>query len=708
MNRHELLEADISVPGARSLVGGTSKAAEVYHGPRWLFVSPMARLYLPFLLLAAVAGVAEASPPPEAQPEKLILGFERAELARGVEVSREEKPGKESWFYLLDRREGFDFAARFEWPGATNRAWTWHCRPGEHTEGEMALVASIGPANPRNRKATYRQTEFLSRFYPDTREGFEAHRLMTSFQWLTRADPTLRDWSGYERLWVDVRCETTAKLWLALEDDVIEPPVMRTYEIPKGRWVTLEVDLDEATRVRGLDLAKIANFWLLGRAPRRTELRVDNVRIVRRSTPLPERLLRDRTSMTVTVIRPERPQVPKLPAGLKPDRTPIQPSKPVVVARGSVVPFGWVSAYDNRILFVAYTAKAGSTAVAKAVYTDDGGRSWKPLPDPAARNLDHGTARGCAIDATGDGVAISSGPGCAGLGHANPRQHLTKYTFTGTAFKAESPTILDGDIRHCGSNASVVRLPGGPFRGRLWASWGEIGRAHRVGVHVKYSDDDGQTWVPWGKGALLPGSEATQWANGTYGYPETVITPYGSHVACFWRHKRGCGVLWSTFDGSSWTAPAEISPITLNGMDGAYRATMSAVTKGSAEVFFTATGLDTVLHFDGHSWSAAPIKCEDGGMLCLAGDVLTLFTAGKVNRRWKGLDWSRRTVLRYYRRSQNGQWEGPRDLTSEMNLHEYRSLAGYSVPPYAPANYVPFVFSDFDQGTVKLLMVPMK
>ena len=101
------------------------------------------------------------------------------------------------------------------------------------------------------------------------------------------------------------------------------------------------------------------------------------------------------------------------------------------------------------------------------------------MSPPAARNLDHGTARGCAVDAAGDGVAVSSGPGCAGLGCANPRQHLTKYTFTGTGWKAEFPTILDSDIRHCGSNASVVRLSHGPYRGRLWASWGQIGRAHR-------------------------------------------------------------------------------------------------------------------------------------------------------------------------------------------------------------------------------------
>ena len=48
------------------------------------------------------------------QDEKLIVGFEQEELSRGSYISRQEKPGRESWFYLLERPEGFDFAARFE------------------------------------------------------------------------------------------------------------------------------------------------------------------------------------------------------------------------------------------------------------------------------------------------------------------------------------------------------------------------------------------------------------------------------------------------------------------------------------------------------------------------------------------------------------------------------------------------------------------
>ena len=47
--------------------------------------------------------------PPGAPVEKLILGFECAELAATSDIAYEEKPGRESWFYLLDQARGFDF-----------------------------------------------------------------------------------------------------------------------------------------------------------------------------------------------------------------------------------------------------------------------------------------------------------------------------------------------------------------------------------------------------------------------------------------------------------------------------------------------------------------------------------------------------------------------------------------------------------------------
>ncbi len=648
------------------------------------------------ILLLQAPRICSASSGPA---EKLILGFELAELSRGAEISRQEKSGRDSWFYLLDRPGGFDFAARFEWPGASNRAWTWRCRPGERTEGEMALVATVAPVDSNEQAATYRRTEYLSYFYPNLQRGFvEARLLMTSFQWLVKGRPDLRDFSGYDLLRADVRSDAgPIEINLALEDNILEPPVMRTYRVPADEWVTIELDLKEAAQVRELDLARIANFWLMARPAVRATVRIDNIRIAKQGAPARNRLLRDNSPMTVPAFGPGPPDdVRRIPS---PDQAAAMLTEPVTVAQGSVVPFGWVSAYDNRHIFVAYSAEDK----AKAACTDDGGATWKQLAGPTARNLDHGTARGCAVDGLGDGIAVSSGPGCAGLGNPSPRQHLTKYTFSGESWQARSGAILDSDIRHCGSNVSAVRLDSG----RLWASWGQITREHAMEVHAKFSDDDGRTWVPWGKGAAIPGSQAAEWSNGTYGYPETVLTPYRGHIACFWRHKRQHGVHWSAYDGSKWSAPTEVSSATVDDMDGAYRATMSAITKGDREIFFTATGIDTVLRWDSESWRTEPLSIEDGGMLTLAGETVMLFTSGKVNRRWKCIRWQRRTNIRCYRRLGSGKWAGPVDLTGEFAMDEYRSLAGFSVPPYVAGNFVPLVWSDHDDGTVKLLKVPV-
>ena len=50
---------------------------------------------------------------------------------------------------------------------------------------------------------------------------------------ITKARPDLREWSGFDWLWIDVGCDVKgAELRLALEDDVIEPPVLRTFTVP--------------------------------------------------------------------------------------------------------------------------------------------------------------------------------------------------------------------------------------------------------------------------------------------------------------------------------------------------------------------------------------------------------------------------------------------------------------------------------------------
>ena len=56
------------------------------------------------------------------------------------------------------------------------------------------------------------------------------------------------------------------------------------------------------------------------------------------------------------------------------------------------------------------------------------------------------------------------------------------------------------------------------------------------------------------------------------------------------------------------------------------------------------------------------------------------------------------TDIRSFARSATERWEGPRDLTGEFDIHEYRSLPGFSVPPYAPPELCPTRMERFWRG----------
>ena len=73
----------------------------------------------------------------------------------------------------------------------------------------------------------------------------------------------LRDWTGYELLRADVRSTKVATdVWFIVEDEVLEPPVVRTYAVKPDAWVTVEIDLAKAAEVRGLDLSRMVNFYI--------------------------------------------------------------------------------------------------------------------------------------------------------------------------------------------------------------------------------------------------------------------------------------------------------------------------------------------------------------------------------------------------------------------------------------------------------------
>ncbi len=651
--------------------------------------------------------VAEAGKDDMATQEMLILGFERRELVDKSRKfwggSKDGNGGLAAWAWF--ETENADLSK----PTAGNRIWTWTIRPGEATQGELSLAGQMRKPDGKPR-VPFQTTELISRFYPAPCRGRQGQTsvIFSTYQWLRAAPAGLRDWSAYTKLLADVKVSVPTTIRLFIEDDLLEPPVVAAYDVKPGKWVTLELDLARAARQRKLDTTDMVNLWITANPSRDGTFKLDNIRVAKGRTASPFKVLTcDESFALPPRALPKRPVVPKRPKGLKLDRSPVTLTRPAVVdiGRGRVAPFGWITAVDNRRMFLA----VGSPP--RAFYTLDGGRTWKKTTPPVVQNEDHGTARGSALDADGGGAAVSSGPGCAGIGVAAPRQFMTKYTFTGAGWTARTPaSIVDCDIRHCGSTLSMLRLRSGPRAGRLWAAWGQIGRRRSLAVHAKFSDDDGVTWHTWGRGGRIPGSEEDPWATNSYGYQQARLTEYRGHVACIWQDKRG--LLWTFFDGKAWSPVKAIdrkAPVTLEITPSeSFRVPGSAVTLGESDIFLTAWNVPGVFHWNGKRWRRELPDAADAGTLSVCGDQVMLFTTGHVPKppRRKQIRIVRRTPILCYRRDPKGRWHGPFDLAGgKVKLPQYRQIASLVAPPIAPPNFVPVAFSD-DTETVRLLKVP--
>ena len=651
------------------------------------------------LLLLVCAAAASAQ-----EDSRLILGFETDELR--------QKKG-DAWCTLTEVDGGCDFAAHFEYGEQNSWAWRWRCRGGEVTEGRQALVCVF---NRGRRQRSFQPTPFVERYYPVLRDRADASVLLSTFQFLHFAKGAPGDWSGYDRLWVDFRIDKpVTRVWLAVEDQTLEPWVLRTFDdVPAGEWVTLELDLGDASRLRGLDLAHVTNVYLLAAATELTTARVDNVRIVRADVRAKFRVLRDATPMKVPVPAfGEKPVVPPLAKDYTPDRSPVTLEPPRDIADGSLVPFGWIAAADSRFMLLGCMQGSGRwRQQAVVLQSGDGGRTWDTLARPGATNFDHGTARGSVLDARGDVAVVSSGPGCAGIGVPTPRQHFSKYTFTGTGYERRPwASVLDSDMRHCASAASVIRLDAGAHAGRLWATWGALDRMRRLVVHARYSDDDGVTWWHDGKGAMVPGSAESPLAINSYGYQQPRVTAFGDHAAVFWQDAKG--LRWSRFNGRVWS-PAEVidaeATAKLAVSEGeSFRVPGSVVTLGSDGVFLTAWGRAGVYHYNGKSWRRELPGADDAGVLTVSGGrVVCLVTAGSTEQPppEKRIEITRKATVRCYRRRRDGTWTTPVDLSGgEVTLHEYRQMLAVLAPPASPSGFVPVAFSDGRK--IRLVRVPV-
>ncbi len=67
---------------------------------------------------------------------------------------------------------------------------------------------------------------------------------------------------------------------------------------------------------------------------------------------------------------------------------------------------------------------------------------------------------------------------------------------------------------------------------------------------------------------------------------------------------------------------------------------------------------------------------------------------------------TKRAAVLCYRRSADGTWREPLDLSGgPTTILEYRQITALVAPPYSPPNFAPVAWSDL--STVKLVRVPV-
>ncbi|OGJ91434.1 MAG: hypothetical protein A2268_00335 [Candidatus Raymondbacteria bacterium RifOxyA12_full_50_37] len=610
--------------------------------------------------------------------EKLLLGFEDNEL---VKIGVKTQKGDTAVWAIPSYAVSTD---PFERP----RIWK---TIQKNIQGKQSLVYIFKLAAP-GPKSEYSTKEYPD--YTDEREMRQASWALPIFKnaeygWAT----SLWDshWNGYDLFRVDIYADHDAKIWTAIEDREIEPPVTRAFIIKAGTWQTLEIDLKKARKYRNLDLDQIINVHIGGHADDTAYVMLDNIRLAQAGAPSHLPIVTDTSSYepeTVKdrslfqVVRFSRPMHKKLNATPEPMRVRIKNMTAMMLS-----PCGWINYYDdNRILlvFINNEKKKGSYPTLNAVQTLNGGKTWTGFGGDEAptaisvRNLDHGTSRGQPVGLDGANILISSGFGCAGWGTMSPRQKAYRILPNGEKGWTldKKKYVFDGDIRHCGSNSSVIQLEDG----KLWATWGHFGRELTMGVHAKFSDDLGMHWQSFraGKTPEIPGSFDDKQAINSYFYKQTRIFKYKNSVGVVWQDRDGLHV--EVFNGTEWRPiPLPYTHVQINYPETGFRPPLSAISLNE-HIFITATNLRGLLHWDGTVWRHELDSAWDGGMLSLSQNTVMLITPAPGLTEIDREKWIQSDIV-YYIRSPSGSWSEKRSLSKgPSDIFIYWGIWGISVP----------------------------
>lgn len=482
--------------------------------------------------------------------EKLLLGFEKAEC---LKLARHKKEKGQTHLEL-----------RYNIYGTYHHAYK-----GDASEGEWAL-----------------RKNYKSRFDPFGKGRSEsglaavqrAGRLLNGSGWM-KGRKLAGDWSGYDKLRVDVKStDCAATIWMRVSDHVTVPVPERRYTIPSGKWVTLEFDLAAAADAGRLDKGKLKEgealyfrcqksalyparvldrskiygvFVNLLKCEAKTQLLLDHVRLV----PAGEKVEGKLAIMRDDSPWPKPEALPAVTVPAKPEQVgngaagKSEPmAQPISIDASKLGGPAYGRTHNDRCGIavadasrMAFTVSDGSN---RSVFmTADGGKTWTgldggPKPTRLLRGRLMMVGACCTPAGGGKDLLIVTLKHCSG-GEEPSWVWFKRVAFNGKGWEAKATRVIDVDSWHCPEHTmDVKQLP----NGRIWAAYSPA--SPRGGLVTRYSDDEGATW-----------REGGRLGKHGHGQKRPLLIPYGKGVACFFKQGWQDFFSWAHHDGTKWSAP---------------------------------------------------------------------------------------------------------------------------------------------------------
>ncbi|MFH1759858.1 MAG: hypothetical protein ABIA63_02030, partial [bacterium] len=490
----------------------------------------------------------------------------------------------------------------------------------------------------------------------------------------------ISDWSGYELLRIDIKSVYDAHFWVAMEDEIIQPPVVGNFDLSENTWATIEIDLEDAVSNRGMDLTRMWNLWIDGLTKdgmhmNNFNISIRNIRLCKRGTPAPYSIMNDSNA----TVLPDPPPAKPPPAPDKPTVLAALQS-PVLLEYRSLLPVRFFSnevmkrggnallnvvdkehvllayeEYPSWFLDPLYSDVLTPMAQLFSVQTVDGGKTWTGIggtTEPTYLDIQRAMASH-VVDANGSAL-MGNQDGC--FSDPGPRQRVIKFSYLGNKGWTwnQKYNVLDEESRHCiglgyEDYTKFVRLSSG----RIWAVF--VTETRLVpdwwAIAAKYSDDDGTTWLPWRIGKLGSIPVTHRGTTGQAPLRPLGLVPYKDHVAVFLGEydpvNKTYKTLWTRFNGTSWLPLEKVC-------DGFIT---SAASLGGEDIFVSG-----VMHYENGNWVK---ETTAKGIFSKSGNTVFLFKY--ISKR-----------IDYYIRHANGLWEGPVTLAD--------SVKEMCVPQFSPAN----------------------